>query len=157
MEINESYGMYYEDFKVGMIINHSMGRTISETDNTWFTLLTMNGHPIHFNQQYAETTRFKKILVNSCLTISIVTGITVNMLSSKAVANLGWDNVKLPAPVFVGDTIYAKSEVLKVRRSSKNPQNGIITIKMTGYNQDNTVIFEGNRTFMVQSREGVSL
>jgi acyl dehydratase len=153
MEIKESYGMYYEDFEVGLKIKHEIGRTISEADNTWFTLLTMNGHQIHFNKEYAKKTRFEKILVNSCLTLSIVTGITVNTLTAKAVANLGWDKVRLPAPVFVGDTIYVESEVLEKRKSKKNDENGIITVKMTGYNQDNTIIFEGNRTFMVLSRK----
>lgn len=151
MEIRENYGMYYEDFEVGMKIKHEMGRTITEADNTWFTLLTMNGNQIHFNREYAKKTQYGKILVNSCLTLSIVTGITVNMLTAKAVANLGWDNVRLPAPVFVGDTIYAESEVITKRKSEKNPANGIITVKMTGYNQDNVVVLEGNRTFMVLS------
>ena len=153
MEIRENYGMYYEDFEVGLIIKHEIGRTISEADNTWFTLLTMNGHQIHFNREYAKKTRFGKIVVNSCLTLSIVTGITVNTLTAKAVANLGWDKVRLPAPVFVGDTIYVESEVLEKRISKTNVENGIITVKMIGYNQDNIIIFEGNRTFLVLSRK----
>ena len=112
-------GRTYEDFIVGHIYEHRPGRTITEADNVWFTLLTMNQHPLHFDTAYAAETEFKKPLVNSCLTLSIVTGMSVADVSQKAIANLGWSKVELTAPVFVGDTIYAESEVL-----SKRPSQG---------------------------------
>jgi len=153
--IVEKIGMYYEECEVGDIVEHRPGRTICEADNTWFTLLTMNRHPVHFDAHFAESAHFGKVLVNSCLTLSVVTGMTVSVFSANAVANLGWDQVKLPAPVFVGDTIYARSEVIGKRKSAKHSGNGIITIRMTGYNQHGVVILEGNRTFMVPcAKEG---
>ena len=114
----ESYGRYYEDFHVGDIYEHRPGRTITETDNTWFTLLTMNTHPLHFDAHYAKKTEFGRPLVNSALTLSIVAGMSVSDLSQKAIANLGWENIKLTAPVFAGDTLYAESEVLEIGRAS---------------------------------------
>ena len=107
----ESYGRYLEDFKVGDVYEHRPGRTISESDNTWFTLITMNQHPVHFDAAYAEKSEFGRPLVNSALTLAIVAGMSVSDLSQKAVANLGWDKIRLTAPVFAGDTIYAESEV----------------------------------------------
>ena len=109
----ESYGRYLEDFKVGDVYEHRPVRTITESDNTWFTLLTMNQHPVHFDKAYAAKGEFKKPLVNSALTLSIVAGMSVSDVSQKAIANLGWDKIRLTAPVFVGDTIYAESEVLE--------------------------------------------
>ena len=120
----ESFGRYFEDFKVGDVYEHRPGRTISEADNTWFTLLTMNTHPLHFDAAYAAKTEFGRPLVNSCLTLSIVAGMSVSDLSQKAIANLGWDKIRLTAPVFAGDTIYAESEVLAVRASSIAPDAG---------------------------------
>ncbi|MDF1831330.1 MAG: MaoC family dehydratase, partial [Porticoccaceae bacterium] len=117
----ESYGRYLEDFKVGDIYEHRPGRTITETDNTWFTLLTMNQHPLHFDKEYAKHSEFGKILVNSTMTLSMVAGMSVSDVSQKTIANLGWDKIKMPAPVFVGDTIYAESEVLEIRESKSRP------------------------------------
>src|SRR6202012_2800856 len=108
----ESYGRYYEDFEIGDIYEHRPGRPISEADNTWFTLLTMNPHPLHFDAAYAATTEFGRPVVNSCLTLSIVVGMSVTDVSYKAIGNLGWTAVRLTAPVFAGDTLYADSEVL---------------------------------------------
>ena len=107
----ESYGRYFEEFVVGDVYEHRPGRTIGESDNTWFTLLTMNQHPLHFDAEYAARSEFGRIVVNSCLTLSIVVGMSVSDVSQKSVANLGWDKVKLTAPVFVGDTLYAESRV----------------------------------------------
>jgi len=115
--LRETIGRAFEDFEVGDIYEHRPGRTINEADNSWFTLLTMNTHPAHFDHAYAADTEFGKPLVNSCLTLSIVAGMTVSDTSQMAIANLGWKDIKLPAPVFVGDTIYAESEVLDKRRS----------------------------------------
>ena len=122
--LRESYGRYYEDFEIGDIYEHRPGRTISETDNTWFTLLTMNQHPLHFDEAYAAKSEFGRPLVNSCLTLSIVAGMSVSDVSQKAIGNLGWNDIKLTAPVFVGDTIYAESEVLNKRESAKRPTQG---------------------------------
>ena len=100
----ESYGRYLEDFNIGDIYEHRPGRTLTESDNTWFTLLTMNQHPLHFDTEYASKSEFGKPLVNSCLTLSIVAGMSVSDISQKTIANLGWDKIKLTAPVYVGDT-----------------------------------------------------
>ena len=108
----ENIGRYFEDFEIGHVYEHRPGRTISEADNTWFTLLTMNTHPLHFDFEYAKHSEFGKPLVNSAFTLAVVAGMSVSDTSQKAIANLGWTDIKLTAPVFVGDTIYAESEVL---------------------------------------------
>ncbi|ODT31213.1 MAG: dehydratase, partial [Hyphomicrobium sp. SCN 65-11] len=123
--------------------------TISETDNTWFTLLTMNTHPVHFDFAYAAKSEFGKPLVNSCLTLSIVVGMSVSDLSQKAIANLGWNDIKLTAPVFIGDTIYAESEVLGKRESSSRPTQGIVTVRTIGKKADGTQFMSFERTMLV--------
>ena len=148
----ESYGRYLEDFKVGDVYEHRPGRTITESDNTWFTLLTMNQHPVHFDKAYAAKGEFKKPLVNSALTLSIVAGMSVSDVSQKAIANLGWDKIRLTAPVFVGDTIYAESEVLAVRESKSRPSQGIVTVKTTGTTEDGTVFMTYERTVLIPKR-----
>ena len=148
----ESYGRYLEDFKVGDVYEHRPGRTISESDNTWFTLITLNQHPIHFDAAYAAKSEWKKPLVNSALTLSIVSGMSVSDVSQKAIANLGWDKIKLTAPVFVGDTIYAESEVLSVRESKSRPTQGIVTVKTTGKKADGVVFMTYERTVLIPKR-----
>ena len=148
----ESFGRHLEDFHVGDVYEHRPGRTIGEADNTWFTLLTMNTHPLHFDAAYAARTEFGRPLVNSCLTLSIVAGMSVTDLSWKAVANLGWDKVRLTAPVFVGDTIYAESEVLEVRESKSRATQGIVTVRTTGRKADGTVFMTYERSFLVPRR-----
>jgi itaconyl-CoA hydratase len=150
--LRESYGRYFEDFAVGEIYEHRPGRTISEADNTWFTLLTMNQHPLHFDAAYAAKSEFGRPVVNSCLTLSIVAGMSVSDVSQKAVANLGWTDIRLTAPVFVGDTIYAESEVLAVRESGSRPNAGIVTIRTTGKKADGTVFMTFERTILVPKR-----
>jgi itaconyl-CoA hydratase len=145
----ESYGRYFEDFAVGDVYEHRPGRTISEADNTWFTLLTMNQHPLHFDAAYAAKSEFGKPLVNSCLTLSIVAGLSVSDVSQKAIGNLGWNDIRLVAPVFVGDTIYAESEVLAKRVSAKRPTQGIVTVKTTGKKADGTVFMTYERSVLV--------
>jgi len=145
----ESIGRYLEDFQVGHVYEHRPGRTISETDNTWFTLLTMNTHPLHFDAAYAARSEFGRPLVNSCLTLSMVVGMSVSDLSQNAVANLGWDKIKLTAPVFVGDTIYAQSEVLDKRESKSRPNQGIVTVRTTGRKADDTAFMNFERAFLV--------
>jgi acyl dehydratase len=149
----ESFGRCYEDFEVGDIYEHRPGRTITETDNIWFTLLTMNTHPLHFDNAYAQRTQFKRAVVNSCLTLSIVVGMSVSDVSQKAIANLGWRDIKLTAPVFVGDTIYAESQVLSKRESASRPQVGIVTVRTVGKKADGTEFIEFERTVLVPKRE----
>jgi len=148
----ESYGRYLEDFKVGDVYEHRPGRTISEADNTWFTLLTMNQHPLHFDKEYAKHSEFGQPLVNSCLTLSIVAGMSVSDVSQKTIANLGWDKVKMPAPVFNGDTLYAESEVLAVRESKSRPTQGIVTIKTTGFKQGGVEVISFERNMLIPKR-----
>ena len=145
----EDIGRYYEDFQIGDVYEHRPGRTISETDNSWFTLLTMNTHPLHFDKAYAEKSEFGQMLVNSALTLSIVAGMSVSDTSQKAIANLGWTDIKLTAPVFVGDTIYAESEVLDKRESKSRPTQGIVTIKTIGKKADGTVFMTYKRSMLV--------
>ncbi|MBI1986232.1 MAG: MaoC family dehydratase [Rhodospirillales bacterium] len=148
----ESYGRYLEDFKVGDVYEHRPGRTISEADNTWFTLLTMNKHPLHFDKAYAAKSEFGQPLVNSALTLAIVAGMSVSDVSQKTIANLGWDKIRLTAPVFVGDTIYAESEVLSVRESKSRPTQGIVTVKTIGKKDDGTVFMTYERTMLIPKR-----
>ena len=142
-------GRVFEDFAVGDVYEHPLGRTLLDADNVWFTCLTMNTNPIHFDATYAAQTEFGKPLMNSCLTLALVTGQSVTDLTQNAVANLGWDEVRLPHPVFEGDTIYSRSEVLETRESKSRPNVGIVRVKTTGVNQDGTPIIEFTRTFMV--------
>jgi len=148
----ESFGRYLEDFAVGDVYEHRPGRTISEADNTWFTLLTMNKHPLHFDAEYAAKSEFGKPLVNSCLTLAMVAGMSVSDISQKTVANLGWDKIKLTAPVFAGDTIYAESEVLAVRESKSRPNQGIVTVRTTGKKADGTVFMSYERAMLIPKR-----
>jgi acyl dehydratase len=147
-----SAGRYFEDFAVGDTYEHRPGRTISEADNTWFTLLTMNQHPLHFDAGYAERSEFGRMVVNSCLTLSIVAGMSVADVSQKAIANLGWTDIKLPAPVFIGDTIYAESTVLAKRESASRPTQGIVTVRTTGKKADGMVFMSYERTVLVPKR-----
>ena len=148
----ESYGRYLEDFKVGDVYEHRPGRTISEYDNTSFTLLTMNQHPLHFDAEYASKSEFGKPIVNSCLTLSIVAGMSVSDVSQKTIANLGWDKVTMPAPVFNGDTLYAESEVLSIRESKSRPTQGIVSIKTSGKKADGTEVISFERTMLIPKR-----
>lgn len=141
----------YEDFVVGTVMHHRLGRTISSTDNTWFTLLTNNSNPIHFDRHYAAQTEFGQPLVNSTLTLAIVVGLSVADVSQHAI-NLGWQEITLPAPVYEGDTLYAQTEVLSQRESKSRPHMGIVEIKTTGYKQDGTVVITFRRTILVYKR-----
>ena len=145
----EDIGRNFEDFVIGDIYEHRPGRTISEADNTWFTLLTMNTHPLHFDKEYVKESEFGQILVNSCLTLSIVAGMSVSDVSQKAIANLGWTDIKLPAPVFIGDTIYAESEVIDKRESNSRPTQGIVSIKTRGTKADGTLFMTFDRSMLV--------
>ncbi|MDZ4721350.1 MAG: MaoC family dehydratase [Roseiflexaceae bacterium] len=144
-------GRYYEDFTIGDIYPHPLGRTITDVDNIWFTLLTVNPNPIHFDQVYAQQTEFKRLVVDSTFTLALITGLSVGDLTQHAI-NLGWDEVKLPHPVFAGDTLRAWSEVLFVRESRSRPTMGIVMVKTVGVNQDGTTVIEFKRTVMVYKR-----
>jgi len=145
-------GRFYEDFEVGDTFRSRLGRTITETDNIWFTCLTLNTNQIHFNTPYAERTQFGKPLVNSAFTLALVTGMTVPDTSENAAANLQWTDIKLPRPVFAGDTLWAESEILELRESKSNPSVGIVSMRCRGVNQRREVVIEFKRTFMVYKR-----
>ena len=148
----ESYGRYFEDFEIDDVYEHRPGRTITESDNTWFTLLTMNQHPLHFDKEYGEKTEFGRVLVNSCLTISMVTGMSVSDISQKTIANLGWDKVRLSGPVFIGDTLYAESRVLSKRESNSRPNQGIVSVETTGIKQEGTKVISFERSMLIPFR-----
>lgn len=145
-------GRFFEDFDVGDTFRSRLGRTITETDNIWFTNLTLNTNQVHFNTPYAERTRFGQALVNSTLTLALTTGLTVPDTSENAVANLAWTDIRLPNPVFVGDTLWAESEILELRESRSRPTVGIVSMRSRGINQRGEVVIEFKRTFMALRR-----
>jgi len=149
--MQETTGRCFEDFSEGMIIQHELGRTISTADNTWFTLITNNNNPIHFDHFYAAQTEFGQPLVNSTLTLAIIVGLSVGDVSKNGI-NLGWKEINIPAPVFEGDTVYAQTEILSTRESKSRPNMGIVGIKTTGFKQDGTVIITLERTILVYKR-----
>ena len=154
MTVKEGWrGRFFEDFEVGDVYEHPLGRTVTTTDNAWFTLLTQNTAAIHFDRHYAEQTEFGQPLVDSTFTLALVTGQSVTDVSQNVFANLGWDEVRLPAPVFEGDTIYSQSEVLEKRESKSRPDVGIVKVKTTGFNQNGEVVITFNRTIMVYKKE----
>jgi acyl dehydratase len=148
----ESFGRYYEDFSVGDVYEHRPGRTISEADNTWFTLLTMNTHPLHFDAEYGKASEFGRCIVASPLTLAVLVGMSVTDVSQKAIANLGWKEIRMTAPVFPGDTLYAESEVLEKRESNSRPAAGLVTVRTLGRKQDRTVVCSFERTILVAKR-----
>jgi itaconyl-CoA hydratase len=137
---------------VGAVYRHPLGRTITEADNVWFTVLTMNTNQLHFNNHYAADGLFNRALVNSTLTLAVVTGLSVIDVSQHAVANLGWDDVRLPHPVFVGDTLYAESLVDEVRPSKSRPHTGVLQVRTRGLNQDGEVVLTFRRSVLVARR-----
>jgi acyl dehydratase len=145
-------GRFLEDFRPGDVYRSRLGRTVTETDNTWFTLLTMNTNQMHFNRPFAERTEFGAPLVVSTLTLAIVLGLSVGDTSENAVANLGWGDIVLPRPVFAGDTLWAESEVLETRDSGSRPSCGIVRIRTRGVNQRGEVVIEFTRSFMLFKR-----
>jgi itaconyl-CoA hydratase len=144
-------GRFFEDFSVGDVYRSRLGRTITDTDNTHFTLLTNNSNQIHFNAHYASRTEFKRPLVNSALTLSVVAGLTVTDVSENGFA-LGWDYINLPNPVYGGDTLYAETEVISVRESKSRPSQGIVKVRTRGINQAGKVVIEYERSVMVWRR-----
>ncbi|WP_020496497.1 MaoC family dehydratase [Sciscionella marina] len=145
-------GRYFEDFTVGEVYRHPLGRTVTTTDNSWLTLLTQNSAPLHFDAHYAKQTQFGKPLVDSTFTLALVTGQSVTDVSQHVLANLAWDKVRLPHPVFEGDTIYSQSEVLSTRDSKSHPEAGIVRVRTIGYNQRGEIVITFERTVMVYRR-----
>ena len=152
----ESFGRHYEDFQVGDIYEHRPGRTITQTDNIWFTLLTMNTHPMHFDEEYAKASEFGKCIVCSPLTVALMVGMSVTDLSQKAIANLGWEEIKLTHPLFAGDTLYATSEVLGKRETRSRTDAGIVTVRTVGSNQEKIEVCNFKRTMLI-ARRGQSI
>ncbi|HEX9695259.1 MAG TPA: MaoC family dehydratase [Actinomycetota bacterium] len=146
-------GRYYEDFEIGDVYKHPMGRTITEADNIWFTLLSGNTNQMHFNDHYAKQSTFGQYLVNSGITVMVVLGLSVSDVSQNGMANLSWDEIRLPAPVFVGDTLYAESLVIDKRESKSRPYAGIVSVKTRGIKQDGTVVVTWKRSVMVYRRD----
>ncbi|MFO1455652.1 MAG: MaoC family dehydratase [Steroidobacteraceae bacterium] len=148
----ETFGRHYEDFVVGDVYEHRPGRTITQQDNIWFTLLTMNTHPLHFDEEYGRASEFGRCIVASPLTVAMIVGMSVTDVSQKAIANLGWKDIVMPAPVFAGDTLYAESEVLAKRDSNSRPTAGIVTVRTIGRNQHGTEVCRFERTILVARR-----
>ena len=148
----ESFGRYYEEFTVSDIYEHRPGRTITETDNTWFTLLTMNTHPMHFDAEYAKHSEFGRCIIASPLTVALMVGMSVSDVSQKAIANLGWTDIRMIAPLFAGDTLTAESEVLAKRESKSRPGAGLVTVKTRGFNQSGTLVCDFERTILIAKR-----
>jgi itaconyl-CoA hydratase len=149
----ESRGLFFEDIVVGEIVEHRPGRTVTEADNVWQSLLSLNPHPLHIDAAYAAKSEWGRPLVSSLVTLSIVTGMSVNGTSAKGVANLGWEEIRLLAPVFVGDTLYAESEFLKKRLSRSRPTLGVVTCATRGIKADGTVFMTFKRSFLLPTRE----
>jgi acyl dehydratase len=145
-------GRFFEDFEPGDIYYHPLGKTVTTADNQWFTLLTQNTAKVHFDAEVAARTEFGRPLVNSTYVLALVTGQSVIDLSFNVLANLGWDQVRLPTPVFEGDTIYSRSKVLEKRASTSRPHAGIVTVATEGFNQHGVVVISYRRTFMVYRR-----
>ncbi|MBG0511020.1 MaoC family dehydratase [Agrobacterium sp. MOPV5] len=150
------FGNFLEDFTPGKRFEHWPGRTITEADNIQFSLMTMNRHPLHCDSHFAAQTEFKSQLVNSGLTLAIVLGMTVDDISFNAIANLGWKDITLSAPVRPGDTIYAQSEVIDVRQSRSRPGQGIVTTQTQACRQDSTVFMTFTRMCLVPTRAEAS-
>ena len=145
----ETFGRYYEDFNVGDVYEHRPGRTITQTDNVWFTLLTMNTHPMHFDEEYAKASEFGQCIVCSPFTVALMVGMSVSDVSQKAIANLGWSDIRLTHPVYAGDTLYSESEVVEKRESQSRPNAGLVTVRTTGKNQDGKVVCTFTRTMLI--------
>jgi acyl dehydratase len=143
----------YEDFHVGDVYRSAFGRTVTETDNLLFTMLTMNTNELHFNEEAAARTEWGRILVNSTFTLALVLGLSVADTSQASAVNLGWESVRLPSPVFIGDTLRTETEVLALRESASRPAYGIVTVRTIGVNQRDETVIEFERSFMIPRRE----
>ncbi|MGF6282863.1 MaoC family dehydratase [Pseudomonas silensiensis] len=148
---------FYEDFSVGDVCKHRNARTVTTYDNMMFTLLTQNPAPLHLNHEYAKASGHERMPFNSTFTLALVTGQSVADLTPNVMTNLGWSEVRLPAPAYEGDTIYSESQVISLRESSKHPQAGIMALKTTGYTQEGVVVIEFIRTVMIYKAGGAPI
>lgn len=146
------HGLYFEDFVVGDVFEHPLGRTLTTNDNIWFTLLTQNTAPIHFDHEYAKQTEFGKPLVVATLTLALVAGQSVTDISQNVIASLSWNDIRMPNPVFEGDTIHSRSAILETRESGSRPHAGIVTVHTEGLNQRGEVVISYDRTVLVYKK-----
>ena len=146
------HGLYFEDFVVGDVFEHPLGRTMTTTDNIWFSLLSQNTAPIHFDHEYAKKTEFGKPLVVATLTLAVVAGQSVIDISQNVVASLSWNDITMPNPVFEGDTIRSRTTILETRESKSRPHAGIVTVHTEGYNQRGQIVISYDRTVMVYKK-----
>ena len=142
-------GRFFEDLAVGDVYRSRWGHTVTEADNALFTHLTHNTNPLHFDARYAAGSRWGRILVNSTFTLALVTGMSVNEVTEHAMANLGWEEIKLPNPVFLGDTLYCETEILARRDSKSYPEAGIVRFRSRGINQNGDVVLDYIRSAMI--------
>lgn len=145
----EAVGFYYEEFVVGMVIEHRPGRTVTEMDNVLMSTLSMNDSPLHIDGAFCAHTPWQRTIVSSLVTLSIVGGMTARSTSGRGIANLGWDRIRMTNPVFAGDTLYAESEVLATRLSASRPGDGIVTCRTTGIKSTGEVVLTFDRSFLV--------
>ena len=146
-------GLYFDELHVGQVFQHAIRRTITETDNVWFSAITHNPAALHLDEEYCKGTEFGTRIVNSAFTLGLMVGISVGDTTlGTTVANLGWDEVRLPHPLFEGDTVRSKSEVLETRESKSRPHVGIVRVKTSGMNQHGATVIEFTRTFMIWKR-----
>jgi acyl dehydratase len=151
-----AFGRYFEEFEVGEVLKHWPGRTISEADDTWFSLLTMNQHPLHIDAHYASQTHYGQRLVVGTLVFSIVVGMSVADISGRAIANLEYEEIKHVGPVFHGDTIYAESRILDKRKSQTKPDRGIVHVETHGLNQHGAIVLSLRRRVLIPNRSEVA-
>jgi len=150
--VHSDRGRFFEDFSLGDVFQHWPGRTLSEADNTWFTLLTMNTHPIHFDANYAAQTEFGKPIICSPLTLAVIVGMSVRDVSQNALANLGWSEIRMTAPMFAGDTLYAGSTVIALRASVSRSEQGLVSVRTEGRNQNGVIVCDFERTMLLWKR-----
>ena len=150
--IQSVLGLYFEEFEVGAEIKHALSKTIFESDNNLFSLLTMNHHPVHTNVDYAEKNQHGQIMVVGTLVFSLVVGMTVPDVSGKAIANLGYEGVKHLAPVFINDTLYVKTKVISKRESASKPDRGIVYVETIGFNQHGVEVISFRRNVLIKKK-----
>jgi itaconyl-CoA hydratase len=145
-------GRYFEEFEIGALYAHSPGRTITQADNIWFSLLTLNQHPLHCDEEYGKQSEFGRCIVSSPFTLAVLVGMSVRDVSQRAIANLGWRDIRMTAPVFPGDTLRSETEVIEKRDSKSRPEAGIVTVRTSGRNQDGTTVCVFERTMLIPKR-----
>jgi acyl dehydratase len=145
-------GRYFEEFEIGAVYKHSPGRTLTQADNIWFSLLTLNQHPLHCDEEYGRQSEFGRCIVSSPLTLAVLVGMSVRDVSQRAIANLGWRDIRMTAPVFPGDTLQSETEVLEKRDSQSRPEAGIVTVRTSGRNQEGKIVCVFERTMLIPKR-----